>query len=849
MEEVEVIETEPTIETTTAWVNEGTDKDPDWKFYKYTSENGSEAEPISIEVHRHEQPADCTTDGRITWEALYEGAGTKEQIIPALGHKWLEPAVIDTKEATCTEEGYNVMQVVCGTCGEAQESYTVKTADPKGHKAGKKVKENEVAPTCTEAGSYDEVVYCTVCNAELSRETKVVDKLGHKFSDYYEAQDATCTKPGYVYAECTVCGEKVKEEIPAKGHKAGEPVKEKEVKATYTEAGSYEEVVYCKVCKEELSREAKTSEPLGHDYKVEGTLKEATCTESGEGTWVCTRCKDAKEDVIPAKGHTRGDYVEKEGTRVEPTCEKDGSRVLVSTCTVCGEEADRKTEVLKKTEHKKAEPVEENRVDATCTEAGSYDEVVYCTNKNCDKKNNELSRVSKTIPVLNHTPAEAVTDEDSVVDATCKTEGSYDEVVYCEVCGTELSRVSKTTPINPNEDGHKWEVKKEVEAATCEKNGLGYYECSLCGIKKAEEAQVIPALGHALAKPVAETVKAATCTETGIDDMVVYCTNDNCDLKNKEYSRESVETPALGHSFDRDGVVLEDAKYVSKEPTCTKTGLGLYHCEVCNKDVADVVIPATGHKEGKPTKENYVGNGNCKEIGNYDEVVRCTVCKSELSRDKKTVEAVEEHAYSADKVKFHFNENGKSGVAVFQCTNKAVDPNGETQCNDKHYVMIKVDEENPISYSKPTCEEPGYAKYVATATYKGVTATMETPRIPVEDPNGHNRKVKIVESEKEGFYDVVTYCTVCEEIFETKTEAISGIDAEMKITKEPTCELDGSYEVTIKDDNSGVTKTVTKPIPALGHKEAPAVKENEKAATCTEKGSYEEVVYCSVGGE
>ncbi len=91
------------------------------------------------------------------------------------------------------------------------------------HVPGEPVKENEVAPTCTDAGSYDEVTYCAVCHEELSRVTKTV---------------------------------------PALGHAPGEPVKENEVPATTTTEGSYDEVVYCIRCHAELSREHKTTEKL-----------------------------------------------------------------------------------------------------------------------------------------------------------------------------------------------------------------------------------------------------------------------------------------------------------------------------------------------------------------------------------------------------------------------------------------------------------------------------------------------------------------------------------------------------------------------------------------------------------
>ena len=59
-----------------------------------------------------------------------------------------------------------------------------------GHTPGEPVTENEVEPSCTEPGSHDEVVYCSLCGEELSRET-VTDPAGHKPEDV-EAVASTC---------------------------------------------------------------------------------------------------------------------------------------------------------------------------------------------------------------------------------------------------------------------------------------------------------------------------------------------------------------------------------------------------------------------------------------------------------------------------------------------------------------------------------------------------------------------------------------------------------------------------------------------------------------------------------
>lgn len=51
------------------------------------------------------------------------------------------------------------------------------------HIASDCARENETKSTCTENGSYDEVVYCSVCGREMSRMTKSIDKAPHQYED------------------------------------------------------------------------------------------------------------------------------------------------------------------------------------------------------------------------------------------------------------------------------------------------------------------------------------------------------------------------------------------------------------------------------------------------------------------------------------------------------------------------------------------------------------------------------------------------------------------------------------------------------------------------------------------
>ena len=113
-----------------------------------------------------------------------------QEVVPALNHK--DTLVqVEAKAPTCTEAGYEAYEY-CTKC-----DYTTYVEIPSnGHTPLEAVTENEVAPKCGVAGSYDLVVYCDDCGAELDRETKTVEALTHKDADGDYLCDNGC---GYEY--------------------------------------------------------------------------------------------------------------------------------------------------------------------------------------------------------------------------------------------------------------------------------------------------------------------------------------------------------------------------------------------------------------------------------------------------------------------------------------------------------------------------------------------------------------------------------------------------------------------------------------------------------------------------
>ena len=124
---------------------------------------------------------------------------------PAHTHTPGEPVQENVVPATCSATGSYDEVVYCSECDE-EFSREHKTIEKLAHTPGAAVRENVVPATCSATGSYDEVVYCTECHAELSREHKTIEKLAHTIIAVPEkpaTAEATGVKAHY---KCSVCG-------------------------------------------------------------------------------------------------------------------------------------------------------------------------------------------------------------------------------------------------------------------------------------------------------------------------------------------------------------------------------------------------------------------------------------------------------------------------------------------------------------------------------------------------------------------------------------------------------------------------------------------------------------------
>lgn len=209
------------------------------------------------------------------------------------------------------------------------------------HTPGAAVRENEVPATCTKDGSHDEVIYCTVCKTEISRKTITDKALGHDWDSATGKckRCETACDHKWTNGKCDTCGY-------ACQHVGGDAVKEKEVPATCTKDGSHDDVVYCTICKAEVSRTNVVDKATGHKEQpaVKENVKAPTCTVDGSHDEVvyCSVCKEevSRTNVVDkATGHKWDDGV----VTTQPTTGKEGVKTFI--CTVCKET---KTETIDK---------------------------------------------------------------------------------------------------------------------------------------------------------------------------------------------------------------------------------------------------------------------------------------------------------------------------------------------------------------------------------------------------------------------------------------------------------------------------------------------------------------------
>ncbi|MBO5654539.1 MAG: hypothetical protein J6S32_00730, partial [Clostridia bacterium] len=336
----------------------------------------------------------CTEVGWEAYEACSRGDYSTYVEIPMLEHRPSSKVTENVVEATCIKEGGYDKVVYCRDCnGEMSREHIVTTGThnlerheakaptcteigwkaydtctwcdystyeelaPIPHTPQEAVVENEVIATCAVNGGYDLVVYCSVCDGEISREHIVTTEPHDVIIN--EAKAPTCDDIGWEeYETCSRCSYTTYVELAPRHTEVVDPAT-----VTCTQAG-LSEGKHCSICGENTLKQ-EVVDALGHIEVVDKYVA-PTCTETGltEGSH-CDRCKIAliEQQVIDALGHEITVHEAKEHTCTEIGWDE------YETCSRC----DYSTYKEIQPSHTEATVL----ATVTCTEAG-YTEEIYC---------------------------------------------------------------------------------------------------------------------------------------------------------------------------------------------------------------------------------------------------------------------------------------------------------------------------------------------------------------------------------------------------------------------------------------------------------------------------------------
>ena len=776
--------------------------------------------------------ATCKDEGEVTFTCTRTGCGHKlTKSTPTVPHDYIangEPVA-----ATCLKSGYQNYK-----CKNCDDNYDVILENATGHTYTTDPSHDDVEATCTTAGH----VYkkCENCSAAYDYEipakghtyTATVTQQGdcakaeittytcsvcaegtqghsyteitaaptgeHKWTAWTVAKPATENEAGEQERHCEVCGLKETAPIPATGSHTLVEDKAQHVDATCEGEGK---IVY--VCTKHNNCTAGYTvalAPLGHKAKLQH--KDAECNVGGYSRVVCTREECGKvldETTIAALKHS---FVEIEGTRVAPKCNKDGS--ISYKCENCDEEKTVAIEAV--TDAHKL--VVDKTVESTCTEQGY---TLYKCENDCG-----YTRKDDLKPLAPHT---AVTHE-TVVEPTCEGIGTVRNICSCGAIVSVEAVPAK---------GHNYETKTAAGEG-CLTSGYTYEECSVCG--NIRNIKVSQAANHEYEQRV---IAPATCTADGT--VEIYCKN--CDKAVK-----TITVSALGHNFggtptvdkstcEHEGSVTYtcqrtdcDATLTQKldtvphnyqfvkavAATCLNSGYDLFKCADCPAEYKNITSPATGHHYGDDPEHANVAASCFKDGHVYKKCENCSAAYD------YAVPATGEHVYD-------------SGTVVTPAT-----------CLDSEVTEYRCTADGcTASYREVTGKANGhiytnwtYSHSAATGTCAcGATITVEN----VPEEAGHNwvysKITKPATCKNVGYIEFI--CGDGADCTATLTKAYGPIaDAHVwddgKVTKEPECETDGVKTYTCTECGETKTETVAK----LGHEYNVLVERVE--ATCAADG-------------
>ena len=394
-----------------------------------------------------------------------------------------------------------------GTSTPETKSYTVNYVNENGDSLGTENVEEGKSPASVPAlptkapdaaGHYSYAWDTDPTTATISADTTFTAKLTttpHKAQTLdSDIVDATCGKDGSktVTTSCSDCGYVISVEhnvvIPAtNNHTPAAAVKENVKPATCETAETYDSVVYCSVCKKEISRTQMTGEAaLGHkwgEWKHDAATAEASATH----TRVCAN--DASHKDTKACDFT---------SQVTQNQTADQPEITTYTCKDCGYSYAKETKPALGHTHNYGDPVADYASGQAFVEGKDYTHTATCTGEGtcsqptktdrCTFDNGvETKAATCTEPgVKTFTCSDCGGTYTVAIPATDHNWGEWKHVEGTEGADAQHSRVCANDASHKDTKACDFTAKVTQEA-TLDQPEITTYTCKDCGYSYTKE--------------------------------------------------------------------------------------------------------------------------------------------------------------------------------------------------------------------------------------------------------------------------------------------------------------------------------------------------------------------------
>ena len=677
----------------------------------------------------------CKVKGTTTYAAKFSETWTSTQTkdvqdiaINSSNHASNETYTKNAKEATCYSEGYTG-DIYHKCCDALKENGT--TIQTTAHTPAAAVKESIVKATCTQNGSYNAVVYCSVaeCGAKISSTETIIEKRAHSMGSWQEKTAATYLAAGEEIRYCQnttatefyeACSHSETQAIPMltddtapTGTIAFDEKSWDKFLETITFGIYSNNDVTLKINAEDKESGVEKTEYFISDKALTKSEVEALTGWSAYIDDVTIEKTDAAKKVAYAKiTDKQGNvtYLSTDGLVFDTTAPAINVEKACTSATITV------TEINLEKVTVDGENVTLTDGKYTINVKGTYAVVVT------DKAGN---KAETTVVIEGHKYTSKVTAP------TCTAQGYTTHT--CSICNDSYvdTYVDATN--------HKNKVYHEEIAATCVATGtIEYWLCPDCGKNFSNEACTkevndltiqIDLNNHDLKTT---TAKAPSCTEIGWDEYVT-CQREGCAYTTyveKSALKHNWSTTFTKESDGKDGKHYQtcirencsakteavahtwNAGVVSPDSTCAVTGTKTFTCTAdgCGASYTEPV-ELKAHTYGEwiaevPAKCNATGTK-----GHYN----CGVCGKNFDKDKNELAdltiAEKDHSYTGE---YKWNNASASKTHSQKCVNGCGEYGNETACTFSESVKA------------PTCDENGYTTYTCTVCKNSYAAGYTT---------------------------------------------------------------------------------------------------------------------------